>query len=80
MPLDDAIGLIDRDYGRYRQNSGINSRGNSIGGGGASLMAKAAAGHNLSPAELNQLITSLQAKQQNSRVGGAGGVAQRREG
>ena len=93
MPLDDAIGLINRDYSRYCQSNGINPRGGeslggggaslggggaSLGGGGASLMAKAAAGHNLSPAELNQLITSLQQKQQ--RVGGAGGVAQRREG
>ncbi|XP_019864327.1 PREDICTED: nuclear receptor coactivator 5-like [Amphimedon queenslandica] len=78
MPLDDAIGLINRDYSRHCQSSGINPRGGeSLGGGGASLMAKAAAGHNLSPAELSQLISSLQQKQQ--RVGGAGSMAQRRD-
>ena len=98
MPLDDAIGLINRDYDRYCQTirnprllgggagggagggggGGAGSGGGRGGGGEArtatSLMAKAAAGHNLSPDELNLLITSLQQKQQQE------GGGQRREG
>ena len=68
MPLDDAIGLIDRDFERYCQTN----RGN--GGRVTGLMAKAAAGHNLTTNEINVLINNLQQKQykQNYRSGSGG--------
>ena len=76
MPLDDAIGLIDRDYERYChtiQTSGRplpSTRGPGSSGGDVSgLMARAAAGDKLSSIELNTLITSLQQKQNKSQPG-----------
>lgn len=66
MPLDDAIGLIDRDFERYCQTN----RGN--GGRVTGLMAKAAAGHNLTTSEINVLINNLQQKQKHHHRSGSG--------
>ncbi len=76
MPLGDAIGLIERDYDRYGRTGRISGRSPprpTIGGGTggrdsvSSLMAKAAAGGNLSSGELNTLISTLQQKHSSIR-------------
>lgn len=71
MPLDDALGLIDRDFERYCQ--GVregripprkplrDSKGNV-----SSLLSKAASGEELNPGQLQSLIDMLQEKKQNT--------------
>lgn len=80
MPLEDALGLIERDYnhfvygGRSEQPTrqppagGVSPRTNSTV---ASLMSRAASGEQLNNTELALLISSLQQQQQTSKpIGG----------
>ena len=79
MPLEDALGLIDRDFERYsysaesryhylpRSSSAEYNGGLRAGDKTTELMSKAALGDNLSPSELQILINSLQQQQQEKQ-------------
>lgn len=72
MPLDDALGLIDRDFERYCQGvreGRIPPRKppkDSSKDAVSSLLSKAASGEDLDPGQLQSLIEILQEKKQNS--------------
>lgn len=68
MPFDDALGLVDRDFERYKQGvregrlpprRAPSSSGSSV----TSLLSKAATGENLSSNELSAVISALQKQQ-----------------
>lgn len=68
MPFDDALGLVDRDFERYKQ--GVREgrlpprRAPSSGGANVTtLLSKAATGENLSQNELSAVISALQKQQ-----------------
>ena len=65
MPFDDALGLVDRDFDRYKQGvreGRIPPRRTpgSAGGNVTGLLSKAASGENLSQGELSAVISALQ--------------------
>lgn len=72
MPLDDSLGLVDRDYERYCQNvregripprRPASSSRNDV----SSLLNKAASGEKLDPQQLEAIISELQKqKEQNT--------------
>ena len=72
MPLDDALGLIDRDFERYCQGvreGRIPPRKpprDSKSADVSSLLSKAASGEELNAGQLQSLIDILQEKKQNS--------------
>lgn len=74
MPLDDSLGLIDRDYERYCQNiregripprRSMNSSKNDV----SSLLNKAASGEKLGPQQLEAVINELQKQKERSTAG-----------
>jgi hypothetical protein len=71
MPLDDALGLIDRDFERYClgvREGRIPPRKppRDSKGSVSTLLSKAASGEDLDPSQLQSLINILQEKKQNS--------------
>ena len=67
MPLDDALGLIDRDYERYSQNVRDGRlpprRGPANKEDMSQLLSRAASGESLSQNQLTAVISALQKKQ-----------------
>lgn len=71
MPLDDALGLIDRDFERYClgvREGRIPPRKppRDSKASVSNLLSKAAAGEELDPGQLQSLIDILQEKKQNT--------------
>ena len=71
MPLDDALGLIDRDFERYClgvREGRIPPRKppRDSKASVSTLLSKAASGEELDPSQLQSLINILQEKKQNS--------------
>ena len=71
MPLDDALGLIDRDFERYClgvREGRIPPRKppRDSKASVSTLLSKAASGEELDPSQLQSLIDILQEKKQNS--------------
>ena len=69
MPLDDALGLIDRDYERYSQNVRDGRlpprRGPANKEDVSQLLSRAASGDSLSQDQLSAVISALQKKQEH---------------
>ncbi len=74
MPLEDALGLVDRDFDRYTRDvregripprRPITPRKNDV----SDLLSQAASGDRLTPGQLQQVIEALQKqKQHNGRL------------
>lgn len=76
MPLDDALGLVDRDYDRYRQNARegrVPPRRAPPPGSPKDevprLLAKAASGEQLSRNQLSAVIGALQRQKESDHTG-----------
>ena len=73
MPLDDALGLVDRDFERYNRDvreghipprRPIVPRKNDV----SDLLTQAASGDRLTPGQLQQVIEALQKQKHNGRL------------
>ena len=75
MPLDDALGLISKDFDRYQQSGRAHAgaRKSALSNDVPDLLGKAASGASLSSDELSAVISAL--RKQKAQDDGGGSAA-----
>ena len=77
MPLDDALGLVDRDFERYcidvREGRVTVNQHRPTKNDVSALLGKVAAGGQLRPDQIDAVINTLQKQKEGGVGGGSGG-------